>query len=43
MKKVVSLILLALLIVTTIPLASACNSPQTAPGYPYQGGHMGPG
>jgi len=43
MKKLVSLTLLALLVVTTIPLASACSSQQTSPGYPYQGGHMGPG
>jgi len=43
MKQLVLLIPLALLIVTAIPLTLACSSQQTSPGYPYQGGHMGPG
>ncbi len=43
MKKLVLLIPLALLIVTAIPLTLACSSQQISPGYPYQGGHMGPG
>jgi len=43
MKKLLLIIPLALLIVTAIPLTLVCSCQQTSPGYPYQGGHMGPG